>query len=346
VYPGLLVPTLAWLTLATGCTGDFGGNSSAARSADAGPINTPLGFDDGGASDKGIKPNYDAFFANDPPAKYCGPDGGWKPPPLPGGTPECPSDKNREGCPCNKQGEKATCWPGQRKHRGRGICKDGETVCTLTGEHQLRWGPCKGYVLPKPGATKGPDACRCFSSGQWQIDNLAPCFVNYQNTGQLYAVSTYLDATGQARCPQPSATPPPKPKAGEPWSKNTLKVDCAGQFKLCYTIKAGDPQNPSASDCVLARACTSAWYPQKDVAQPLPPLPGWSSNDPNCAATFDKVGGYGEMSVLGQSIECDPIDDGGKPLVFHQVTYCPLACNKNPTLPGCQSCANGANGSF
>jgi hypothetical protein len=32
--------------------------------------------------------------------------------------------------------------------------------------------------------------------------------------------------------------------------------------------------------------------------------------------------------------------------VFHRVSYCPLACAKNPALPGCQSCGNGASGSF
>jgi hypothetical protein len=201
-------------------------------------------------------------------------------------------------------------------------------------------------VLPKAGVTKGSDACTCFSKGQWKINNLSPCFVTYPN-GQTHAVSTYVDGSGQARCPDlPSNTPPPNPQAGQPWSQNSLTVDCAGQFQLCFTIKSGDMANPSPSDCVIAQSCTSAWYEKKNVTQGLPPLPAWSGSDPSCAASFEQVGGYGEMSVTGLSIECDPIDDNGNPLVFLRVKYCPLVCSTNPNLPACQGCGNGASGSF
>src|SRR5688572_6993118 len=41
----------------------------------------------------------DAFWADDPPLMFCALDGGSFPPQVvPGGTPECPDDKNREGC--------------------------------------------------------------------------------------------------------------------------------------------------------------------------------------------------------------------------------------------------------
>jgi hypothetical protein len=344
-------PHLVWVIpvalFAAACTGGFTGGPGQEPEADGGVESTPLSIDGGMlAPDKGVQPNWDAFFANDPPPQYCGPTGGGgTPPPLPGGTPDCPDDKNREGCPCAKQGEVAACWPGLRKNRNRGICKDGTTVCQLEGEHLLRWGPCKGYVLPVPGVTKGPQACTCFSKGTWKIDNLSPCFVDY-GAGQLYAVSTYVDSSGKAKCPTPSTAPPPQPEPGQPWSTNTLTVDCAGQFKLCYTIKAGDYNNPSAADCVLAQACTSVWYAQKDTPQTLTPLPAWSAKDPTCVAAFEKKGGYGEMSVIGQSIECDAVDDNGAPLVFLRVSYCPLACNTTPSLPGCANCGNGASGSF
>src|SRR5262249_36316580 len=128
---------------------------------------------DSGSSDSLIDP--DAFWANDPPPMWCGPDGGNKPP-TPGGTVECPDDKNREGCPCTTEGQMAACWPGLRANRGIGICKDGTTTCITKGETQKVWGPCMGYVLPQPGATKGKEACKCFSAGQWAIANLSPCF--------------------------------------------------------------------------------------------------------------------------------------------------------------------------
>ena len=294
--------------------------------------------------DKGIQPNWDAFFANDPPPKYCGPKTGWTPPPLPGGTPDCPDDKNREGCECKKKGATAACWPGKRANRSRGVCKDGVTTCKMDGEVHLRWGPCEGYVLPTPGVTKGPGACICFSAGQWSIKNLSPCFVTYPG-GAVWAVSTYM-AGAQAKCPAYGNTPPPKPQAGQPWSTNTLKVDCAGQFKLCYTIKAGNFDKPAATDCALAEVCTTAWYAKKNVEQTLPPLPGWTGKDAACTAKFVASGGYGEMTVVGKSIECQDINDNGKPLVFHRIKYCPVKCAQNPNLPECKNCGNGASGGF
>src|SRR5262245_11768236 len=73
------------------------------------------------------KPKYnaDAFFEKDPPPMYCGVDGGSAM--IPGGTPDCPDDKNREGCPCTEKGKKTVCWPGLRANRGLGFCRDGET---------------------------------------------------------------------------------------------------------------------------------------------------------------------------------------------------------------------------
>src|SRR3954469_4881420 len=49
-----------------------------------------------GGGDTALDP--DAFFATDPPLKWCGPDGGAPDAAVPNGTVDCPSDKNREGC--------------------------------------------------------------------------------------------------------------------------------------------------------------------------------------------------------------------------------------------------------
>jgi len=293
-------------------------------------------------------PNWDAFFAKDPPPKYCGPDGGGQAPPLPGGTPECPSDKNREGCPCTTKGATAACWPGLRINRNHGICKDGVAECKLVDEVSLAWGPCTGYVLPKPGATLGADACGCFSKGKWQIDNLSPCSFTYPNS-EVWMVSTYMDSKGQPQCPDasPTAPPPPAPQPGQPWSKNRLNVDCAGQFKLCYTIKAGDAANPRATDCTVAQSCTEAWYPKENTTQDLPDLPAWVAKDSACGGQFHTVGGYGEMSVQGLSVECEKVDNGsGQPRVFSHVRYCPAKCSKDPSLPECKDCGNGGSGDF
>jgi hypothetical protein len=163
----------------------------------------------------------------------------------------------------------------------------------------------------------------------------------------VYALSTVVGADGKAGCPQITGAPKPPPTPSTPWSKNTLKVDCAGNFKLCYTLKAGDAAAPLATDCVVSETCTSADYAKENVEQAFPDLPAWVGADPVCAKQFQDRGGYGEMSVVGKSVLCDKIDDGtGKAAVFSRVRYCSSACNKNPGLPECANCGQGGSGSF
>ncbi|MBX7194418.1 MAG: hypothetical protein K1X94_20350 [Sandaracinaceae bacterium] len=299
-----------------------------------------------------VEPNPEAFWADDPPPVQCLEDGSMSPPPdPPGGTPECPDDKNREGCRCDTVGEMAPCWPGRRVNRNRGICHDGTTTCVPYDEFTGVWGPCMGAVLPVEGARLGPQACQCFSEGRWAIENLSPCFVDYGAGRGTYAVSTYVSG-GAAHCPTlPSDdTPPAEPMAGTVWSGDSLTVDCAGRFNLCYTLRAGNAASPSPSDCMLARVCTGdVWYPEPGVAMRLPDLPSWSSSDSACATQFATSGGYGEMSVVGLSLECEPIDDGTAAhgeYVFNRVNYCPLSCATDPTGPGCTGCMMGGSGSF
>lgn len=309
-------------------------------------------FDLGPLFDAGIPdvgPNPDAYFAMDPPPMACLPDGGMGTPvDPPGGTPDCPDDKNREGCRCTNVGETAPCWPGLRVDRDRGICHDGMTTCEAYDEFSGTWGACRGAVLPVEGARIGPNACNCFSAGQWEIDNLAPCFITYSDgvgPGQVHAVST-LAAGG---CPADPGGPPPTPVG--PWSANRLNVDCQGHFRLCYTLKAGNSMTASPSDCVVARVCVEDWYETSGATQEFPVLPGWPNADSpanqTCAAAFAATGGYGEMSVTGLSIECDPIDDGeGGEYVFNRVQYCPADCADRPTDADCMSCSAGGSGSF
>ncbi len=168
------------------------------------------------------------------------------------------------------------------------------------------------------------------------------------SSGGTYAVSTYVDSSGTPQCPSESSTsPPPVPMAGQPWSPDRLTVDCAGAFRLCYTIKAGDASAPSPGDCVVGQSCVEAWYSNAGMTQELPPLPAWTGMDPACAAQFEATGGYGEMSVHGLSVECDPVDDGmGGDYVFNRVNYCPSSCNTDPSGPGCAGCMAGGSGSF
>ena len=301
----------------------------------------------------------DAFWATDPPPLWCGPDGGATPPPAPGGTVDCPDDKNREGCPCDKRGATAACWPGLRKNRNIGICKDGQTTCIGTGEFDQNWGPCTGYVLPDPNVKLGKAACGCFSEGQWNIENLVPYFptTTVNSVTTTYAMSTYQDpSTGGWTSPKsqylPSASNGYKPsKPADDWSKDTLKVDCAGNFTLCYELKAGDFNAPKATDCSVVKVCLPATdYVTENVVQQWPNLPGWLGNGTSdCNNAFTNQGGYGEMSVQGKSVRCDAIDDGsGAPLVFNRIQYCKASCNEPDAGadPACATCGQNGSGTF
>ena len=294
-----------------------------------------------------VMPNADAFFALDPPPRYCGPDGGVGPDVVvPGGTPECPDDKNREGCPCPlaRVGQTAPCWPGLRANRNHGICHDGMTTCLPVDDVSGQWGPCMNYQLPQPLSFDARGSCTCFSAGRWAIDNLSPCFV--QSAGTYYAVSTFIDASGVARCPTSIMSVPPAPQPGTVWSPNALTVDCAGQFHLCYTLKAGNAMNPAATDCTVVEVCTDAWYGTPNAMQTFPPLPSWTSTNSACATAFATTGGYGEMSVLGTSVECDSVSSGGQRYVFNRVQYCPLSCNSANPPPECAMCSMNGSGGF
>ncbi len=205
-----------------------------------------------------------------------------------------------------------------------------------------QWGPCVGAVLPDPSATSGPAACDCFSEGQWHIDNLVPYFITYSD-GTTIALSTTQDPDGGATVDPvvTSATPEPPPEATSNWSTDELTVDCAGTFTLCYELKAGDFNNPQPSDCSIAKVCLpSTYYATANASQAFPPLPPWEATaaQSTCAQTFHTNGGYGEMSVLGESVLCQQIDDGsGHSFVFHRIQYCPASDT---------SCGQDGSGTF
>ena len=125
-----------------------------------------------------------------------------------------------------------------------------------------------------------------------------------------------------------------------------MTVDCTGRFRLCFTIKAlAAPmaaKNP-ASDCVVQQVCTEDYYGTANARQEFPPLPGWitDSSQTACAIAFNENGGYAEMSVDGQSDECEEVKK-----VFNTVDYCPASCGANPNLPECANCGNGGSGQF
>ncbi len=330
--------------------------AAACGSSGGSTFNDPSSSSSGGSSsssnladlaDSGF--SLDALAAEDPPNQWCGPDGGEPNQPPLGGSPDCPTDKNLETCPCGPVGTTAACWTGLRANRGIGDCKDGTTTCVASGETNTgAWGPCVGEVLPQPGATTPAAACSCFSKGQRHIDNLVPFFITY-GTGSsavTYSESTTQDPDGGATVyPQlptdGGAYPEPPPAPGGPWSTDELTVECAGTFTLTYTLKAGDFNNPQPTDCVLeSQTLPATYYATAGVPQAWPTLPAWTEDGSHtaCANAFHENGGYGEMSVLGESVLCQHIDDGsGGSLVFHRIQYC---------APNATNCGQDGSGTF
>ena len=55
------------------------------------------------------------------------------------------------------------------------------------------------------------------------------------------------------------------------------------------------------------------------------------------------------MTVLGESVLCDKVDDGaGNAFVFNRVQYCPSKCENaaNATDPECVNCKQDGSGVF
>jgi hypothetical protein len=162
---------------------------------------------------------------------------------------------------------------------------------------------------------------------------------------ETWLYSSKLNADGTLDCGSAVGEPPALPDGA--WSTSAINVDCAGEFTLCFTIKAGDIAERKADDCVVMEVCSDVVYEEARVDQMLTDLPAWRSLDSACADEFYTRGGYGEMSVLGESVECEAIDDGdGGRYVFHRTNYCPPSCQTTPDAPGCAGCKPGGSGEF
>jgi len=185
------------------------------------------------------------------------------------------------------------------------------------------------------GADAG--ACACFLHGTWKIDNLSPCFYSVtDDAGMSQGAISTTDIGGQSTCPIDFSMTPTAA-----WSTDTLTTDCTGQYRLCYTLKAGNASNPQATDCIVAQSCADGDYTTVDQPQTWPSLPGWiaTGGAVTCASTFYNDGGYGEMTVTGTPTGCSTITK-----TIGTVTYCPVTCNQPNAPASCATCTPGASG--
>jgi hypothetical protein len=189
-------------------------------------------------------------------------------------------------------------------------------------------------------ATTEGAACACFEHGRWAIDNLSPCFLFMDAAQSMVAaaVSTVENGT-LTMCPTDPTMAP-----SQPWSTDKLTIDCAGHYRLCYTLKAGDAKNPLPTDCMVAQSCAEGDDTSPSAAQAWPPLPSWITTPTQlaCAQSFYDHGGYGEMTATGTPSGCsEPITT-----TFGRVSYCPQACNGLAPPASCATCQAGGGGAF
>ncbi len=185
-------------------------------------------------------------------------------------------------------------------------------------------------------------ATSCFSTRDWAVANLEPCFATTTDGMGNPVTTAYASTPGDpVQCGlDPNSGAPVVPGT---WSTDTLQVDCVGVFALCFTLKAGDGTHPQAGDCVVAQTCSAAHYGPVGSTMVFPPLPGWisSPDESACAAAFAATGGYGEMSVSGQTDACQTVQR-----VFQTVIYCPTTCGGPDAPAQCASCVPGGGGPF
>jgi hypothetical protein len=179
------------------------------------------------------------------------------------------------------------------------------------------------------GAGGGDPTCGCFDNTRWDIDNLSPCyFTTTSSNGTMTTVVVSTDATTMM-CPASASMPPTAP-----WSTDSFETDCAGQYHLCITLKAGDPNAPQSTDCVIEKDCVDVDLAAANTLQMAPDLPGWlaSGATPACVDQFINMGGYGLLTADG-TVSCGQVSSQ-----IGVITYCPSDCSGANPPPACANC--------
>jgi hypothetical protein len=213
------------------------------------------------------------------------------------------------------------------------------------GGHGGSAGGTGGAVGAHTGGVSGDAGCNldaapsgCFSHGSWEINNLSPCFFSLSADANTSGAVSTIESGSQVSCPSDFTTAPT-----QPWSTDTLTTDCAGHYRLCYTLKAGSGASPQPTDCIVAQSCAEGDYATANQPQTWADLPGWISTGTQvaCAMTFNDSGGYGEKSVTGTPTGCFAITK-----TIGTVTYCPPSCNQPNPPSSCTGCVSGATVGF
>jgi hypothetical protein len=172
-------------------------------------------------------------------------------------------------------------------------------------------------------------ACQCPLT--IEVDNLAICGAE-STASEPPRVYSSAQTGGQPSCETDQKFPHSVPTA--PWTKLRIGSPCAGDGKLCFSLRQGDSEDPKASDCVLATHCVDFAYQAEDGMLELPALPGWTVTDEACAVRYESFGGYLEFHAEAEGLGCATGLAGAV-----TVATCPMVCAKHPELPECADCS-------
>lgn len=173
------------------------------------------------------------------------------------------------------------------------------------------------------------DDCACRLAAQ--IDNLALCVSPSTAFAPPHVYSSSRsDASAPPTC---EAWRAPQPVPSTAWSALRISAPCAGQGKLCITLRAGRVRSPSADDCVLVERCLDFAYENVGHVVELPALAAWVAESSECALRNEQIGSYYEFRLdsdqLGCATEAERVT---------RVAVCPARCESNPQGEGCDVC--------
>ena len=179
-----------------------------------------------------------------------------------------------------------------------------------------------------------PASADCLCPLDLKIENLAVCISPTTPFASAHLYSTHLDpATSRPAC-EPWRDPQPRPV--NPWSALRGSSSCAGSGEFCVAIRSGNAGEPAATDCQVARVCSSVQVAGGEQVMELPPLPSWVAESSECAQRYERDGGYLEFVFESEQLGCGT-GDGSRRIV----PLCPTRCEAAPTGPGCEVCGNG-----
>lgn len=186
---------------------------------------------------------------------------------------------------------------------------------------------------PRLDTARDPAEATCACPLDVQLDNLGICASPATAFAPAHVFSSHRVDGGVSMC-EPWRDPQPVPS--RPWSAVRISAPCAGDGRLCVTLRAGRAESPTSDDCTLTERCVSFEYTDAGVVADLSPLGAWAAQTGACTQRYDQEGGYLEFRSDSAELGC------GTSTSMRRVAVCPARCQDAPTGQGCDVCGGPA----